>query len=309
MDAAPLIINGYGKLYNRDHLPNILLTPIRRFYRFLARKIIPLEYNKNKIHLSAKKHILDRRVIVSLTSFPPRMPLLWLVIESLKRQSIQPDKIILWLSEEQFDSIDSLPTKLRDEIDDVFEIRFVSGDVRSHKKYLYSFIEYHHDYVITVDDDIIYPSDMIESLIMEKKKSPKDIICRYGFKMTYTKDEIDPFSKWIEDYKLGESDFCFGSGGGTLFVPSELYPDVVNIELAQQLAPLADDLWLNAMCLLAGLHVRVISRDLLLPVKNDNDVRLCTENVGANKNDLQLRNIIDYYIKTIGVNPFAKQNC
>ena len=44
----------------------------------------------------------EETYIVSITSFPARINEIWITIETLLRQSFKPDKIILWLGEEQF---------------------------------------------------------------------------------------------------------------------------------------------------------------------------------------------------------------
>lgn len=73
------------------------------------------------------------KIIVSLTSFPARINNVWLVVECMLRQTVHADKIILWLSKDQFPSDDCIPFSLKKRISDVFEIRMVSGDIRSHK--------------------------------------------------------------------------------------------------------------------------------------------------------------------------------
>ena len=80
----------------------------------------------------------NRRIIVSLTSFPARIGVVWMVVESLMHQTLKPHKIILWLSKEQFSTIESLPKKLLAQRERGLEIRLVDGDIRSHKKYIYA---------------------------------------------------------------------------------------------------------------------------------------------------------------------------
>lgn len=308
MNEYKLFIGAYGRLYNRPHIPGCLLAPFRYWLRKIANRRLPQYFQKHEAS-TVQCAKTERQIIVSLTSFPKRVGNLWLVIETLLRQTVVPNKIILWLSKDQFpEGLAILPDSLKSQQNDVFEIRFVEGDIRSHKKYLYAFREYPNEYVITVDDDIMYPTTMIESLLKSKAEHPENVICRYGFIMQYDKiGNTLGFSKWIEDYEKESVNFCFGSGGGTLFVPKDLYEDVTNIEIALKLAPLADDLWLNAMTFLAGAKNLVISKDLLMPVLTKGNERLCDVNVGANKNDEQLFNIIDYYTHKLGVNPFAKQ--
>lgn len=72
--------------------------------------------------------------VISLTTFPRRAPYLWLVIETLLRQSMLPHKIVLYLSREQFPSAADVPATLRPyEEAGILEIRMVDGDIRSHK--------------------------------------------------------------------------------------------------------------------------------------------------------------------------------
>ena len=103
-------------------------------------------------------------IIVSLTSFPARINDVWQVIECLLRQSYQPKHIFLYLSKEQFLSVNDIPIILRNLQSNIFQIKLVDGDIRSHKKYYYVSKEFPNSLVLLVDDDIYYPTDMIETL-------------------------------------------------------------------------------------------------------------------------------------------------
>lgn len=87
---------------------------------------------------------------------------------------MKPDEIILWLAEEQFNGIDSLPKALLEQQKRGLTIRFCD-DLRSHKKYYYTMQEYPRDIVILVDDDMFYPKDTIKKLWKLHKKYPNDI--------------------------------------------------------------------------------------------------------------------------------------
>lgn len=292
----------YGSLYNRKHLHKRFLSPIRGVTRALAQMYLP-KYLEHQTDFPPQRRCKD--VIISLTSFPARINDAWLSVSSLLYQTWQPYKIILWLSKEQFKSADSIPQKLIKLQNDIFEIRFVEGDIRSHKKYLYSFTEFNEYLIITVDDDIYYSSDMVECLVKEHYKNPKDIICMYGRVPTYTSNgDLENYSNWKGEYDINEENFFFGSGGGTLFQPSLMYKDTLNIDLSLKLTPTADDIWLNAMARLANLHIRVISKQLFLPVNMSENIKLSTLNVENNMNDIQLANVMDYYELNVGINPF-----
>lgn len=235
------------------------------------------------------------RIIVSLTSFPARIENVWKTIISLLNQSQSPDRIILWLSDKQFPSLDSLPNSLKKLIQYGLDIRFVPEDIRSHKKYYYAFREFPQDYVMLVDDDILYPSDMIAKL--SKNMSPDKVHCSYGSIIKY--DSNGSFVKYKDwDSILGTydgNDFFFGSGGGTLLMPSALYQDVLDIKKALDLCPTADDIWLNTMCRLSKLKIEKVRNSLIFPNNIINKETLHKVNVGESRNDIQLESVAREY--------------
>ena len=131
MNALSLFTKLYGVLRNYG-MPFWVMTPLRRSVRSLANWYLP-RYLAKPVEPS---NLYDNSLIVSLTSFPGRINDVWQVIESLKRQTVKPSKIILWLSLEQFPSKNQIPKSLTKIEDDLFSIRLVDEDFRSHKKYL-----------------------------------------------------------------------------------------------------------------------------------------------------------------------------
>lgn len=67
--------------------------------------IFPQSYGLN-VNEERKEHI-----IVSLTSFPDRMNTIHMCLRSLLSQKMKPDKIILYLSKEQFENTE-IPKKV-----------------------------------------------------------------------------------------------------------------------------------------------------------------------------------------------------
>lgn len=296
--------NIYGCLYNRNLLPKWMLSPLRRSIRYFASRHLPRFLKKAPLPEAVCR---CNDVIVSLTTFPARINDVWMTVSCLLRQTYIPAKIILWLSKEQFPSKQGLPNNLTSLENDVFEIRFVDGDIRSHKKYVYAFREFPDMLVITVDDDLIYSPSLIESLIEEHKKHPDDVLCRYAKKIKRDAEgNLLPYNRWQTLEEICDTDVFFGSGGGTLFQPHKMYKDVFDLELSQALTPLADDIWLNAMCRLAGLKIRLITRELYLFFDKNEKFSLSKQNVEMQQNDVQLKSIMDYYIETTGINPFKE---
>lgn len=280
------------------------MSPLRKMTRGVAYRVLPRYLEKrHRNRLNSRCNI-----IVSFTSFPARINNVWQVVECMKRQTCKPAKILLWLSKDQFPTKESIPQSLYKREDDTFEIRMVDGDLRSHKKYYYVSKEFPDSLVFLIDDDIYYSSNLLERTMKAHEKNPHAVICNYGYLMTFQAEgKLNPYRKWKHNYSNStSSQLFFGSGGGTLFRPSELYCDLTNIEKARQLTPLADDIWLNAMVRLADRPIVMLKHGLFLEVDNDKNVRLATENYSQDKNDEQLSNIIEYYHKKNGFSLFCK---
>lgn len=237
------------------------------------------------------------RPIVSFTSFPARIDNVWQVVECMFRQTVQPAKILLWLSKEQFPTRVSIPESLRERENDIFEIRMVDDDIRSHKKYYYVSKEFPDSLVFLIDDDIYYRPDILERSLKAREQHPGSVICNYGSHIGYNEDgSLKPYNRWksAEGYSDAD-DLFFGSGGGTLLCPSELHPDLIDIEKARQLTPIADDIWLNAMVRLVKRKIVMIKNNLILPIFNKNNTTLSSQNLGLSENDRQLRNVMNVY--------------
>lgn len=300
------IILLYGYLLGRTRL----LSPIRYTIRVIGNFFIPRILMKEKVSNARwGRRYTDKKIIVSFTSFPGRIEGVWVVVKCLLRQTVLPDKIILWLSKDQFGE-NPLPKSLTNLLGDIFEIRMVENDYRSHKKYFYSFKEYKDDIVILVDDDIYYNSTMIEDLLKEHLRHPNTIICRYGSEITYNEDgSMPPFNDWwVEKMSVSDSsNFFLGTGGGSLFQPKMLIDTVTDIELATELTPFADDIWINAMIRLSNLSVYKIKCGLLLQMSNQQRIALKKKNSYDGQNDVQFKNVIEYFMKEKGINPFKKR--
>lgn len=285
------------KIYNKTLSYPTLLKRLR--FDSVVRHILVLS-NLAKLRLFPSKKVLvgkseGVRIIVSLTSYPKRIGKVDLVVRSLMNQIHQPDKIVLWLSKEQFDGIGSLPKRLLDLQTKGLEIRMVDGNLYSHKKYYYSFKEFRNDYVMLADDDILYPSDTISTLL--NGMTPKKVHCSYGSIVRYGEDgQPLPYREWQPiETTSNDPEFFFGSGGGTLMMPSSFIDDIHDITSAIKLAPKADDIWLNTMARLSGLKIEKVRTGLILPVSNSKEDTLAADNISKGYNDVQLAAVMKKY--------------
>ena len=121
--------------------------------------------------LKKRKHNLNKELIVSLTSYSKRFGTLPLVLDCLQNQTILPDKIELWI-EENDKSL--LPEKIYNFKG--VDIKFCENGLYSYKKIIPTLKEGDDRFIVTFDDDILYPLNSLEALVTKSKKFPNDII-------------------------------------------------------------------------------------------------------------------------------------
>lgn len=247
------------------------------------------------------------RIIVTLTTFPARIHQVWAVIETIFRQTCQPDKVVLWLSKEEFSSLDALPARLLKQTNCGLEIRFCESNLGPHKKYLYSIKEFPSDLVVTVDDDILYPATMIEELISAHHLFPTAICCHRASRISSdNRGLLLPYLSWpaINGAAGPSRDIFFTSGGGTLFPPGVLHVDVLNVNGIVKCSPYADDVWLNAMARLNNTLVLKTTHNGMFPMWNYSGISLYNRNVLSEGNDKQIVATANYCERKFGTNPF-----
>jgi|GEM_PF-4413572 len=210
---------------------------------------------------------MNHKVIVSLTSFPPRIKYVSQTIKSLLNQTYEPYKILLYLSKEEFlNGIMDLPKELVDlqKTNDIFDIEWVSENLKSYKKLFYAANRFGEEYpIITVDDDINYSSEVIELLMSSYMKYPKDIHCHRAWKFIFDENKILVKENIIGDH-WGEGSYLnMPTGvGGVLYPPSSYHEDFFKKELFLDLAPTADDLWFWCMAVLNDVKIRLVDYNI-----------------------------------------------
>lgn len=241
-----------------------------------------------------------RPLIVSLTSYGKRMDKLHLVIESIMQQTEKPNRIILWLAEDEKNS-DNIPVRVKQFQERGLEI-FFCPDFKSYKKIVPTLSICPEADVITFDDDIIYPQDVIEKLVKGHLKYPDTIIACRAHRLTFDQDgSIMPYMQWDWIVKGGTSIRLLPTTGwGTLFPSSCFHEDFMNDALFMKLAPQGDDLWCKFMSVLKGIKVHSLDIQLCDFVELYTE-GLWTSNVGQNVNDAQISAILAEYPRIIEI--------
>ncbi len=245
---------------------------------------------KNKKIRFKKKHFLKKKLIVSLTSYPPRFKTLPLVLNSILNQSIQVDKIILWIEKKDKSKLNSNILNFQG-----IKIEFCENDLFSYKKIIPVLRKYKNHNIITFDDDVIYNNDSVEKLVRQSQKYPNDIIANCIHKIKLINSFPVKYKLWERNYKKQTKYAFFTGGAGVLFPPGCFYKDISKKNYFMKIAPKADDIWLNWMAKLSGTKIRYshINRnyEFIKLVKGG----LYKKNVKQNYNDAQIRNIIKKY--------------
>ncbi len=280
----------------------------------IANVILPSVFKKRKgvrIQEKNKKAVTD--AIVCVTSFPQRIPYLWLVIECMLRQTMCVKKIVLYLSKVQFPNmLEDIPENLMRYCKNVLDIRFVEGDIRSHKKYWYAVKDFPNTPIITIDDDLIYASDTIELLTNYAHQYKRCVSCMYAHRMRWDEQgQMLPYSQLLNigriDIGIVTDASFFGSGGGTYFPVGSLKDADSDFELIKSACPMADDIWLNAIIRKNGFKTITPRYQNSVPdwtIKENQS--LSHANNGENMNDIQLNKTIELCEKLFGINPFKK---
>ena len=213
-------------------------------------------------------------LILSVTSFPGRVPTLNQVIDSILMNTYLPDLIALNLYINDFpNKEDDLPEKLKSFLDEeIFEINWCNKDLKSYSKLLPTLEKYgFNNDIITIDDDVIYPINFISTFI--KTKSKNTILCYRARKMRIRQRKFSPYNKSnLIFYNLSlkpDFSFLFTAVGGIFYPAKSLKHNVLNYQLISDFFYHQDDIWFWINAISNGNKVKVIGLDNKPMTKKD----------------------------------------
>ncbi|MFQ9193300.1 MAG: glycosyltransferase [Candidatus Gastranaerophilaceae bacterium] len=270
---------------------------IRDQYRGIRRKKYlshaKLEYGLNR------DNVKNPTYIISMASYKGRYNILPIVLKSLILQTIKADRIIVWLDEENEEN------KITPEMEQLkqygVEYRYTEDGLKPHKKYLYTMLEYPDANVITVDDDVIYPEDLVNSMIQYHEKYPYAICARRVHKITFdSENKLEPYIMWeyeCRNVKNPSLLLCATGCGGVLY-PARLLPEeTLDISLIKELSLEADDIWLKMMEVRNKIPVVWVRSKYVMPleVEESQKTALNRKNVGEGRNDFFIEKLLNKY--------------
>lgn len=235
-------------------------------------------------------------VIISLTTYPPRLKTVFLTIESLLNQTLKPHKIVLWLSSQEINTQD-IPKNLLKLKPRGLEIRFVDENIKSYKKLIYALAEFSHCLIVTADDDFLYPHWFLQGLYQSYQQYP-DCISAYRCRMmSRNNGQLSSYNSWqFATQKHPSTQLFPTTGGGALYPPNSLNKKAQDRAFIK-LCPLADDIWFKAASLLNNTKVVMVKETSIdFPIiytKNSQQQTLWQKNI--TQNNPQIKAVFDYF--------------
>lgn len=270
------------------------LMKLRVLYDIRLRKSIKLSSQQNN------------SIILSLTSYGKRVRRSAVyTVYSLLRQTVRPERVVLWLNEEEFNS-QNLPDDLLFLCNYGLEVRF-GKDIGPYTKIIHSLSAFPDKHIITADDDLYYSKNFVKEFLEAHCQHPQAIITAFAKVPVSENCQMATYDAWPEYHHMAasfqyDSTKLFPLGVGGVFYPSHVFDEeVTNEAVFTTLCPKADDIWLYIMGLrsqaekriLVDSHISYYHTDLLRQYLTKD--RLTATNRFGGENDTQLQALIAHY--------------
>lgn len=278
----------------------------KKLYNFFISFWLTLRriYITNKLKFMAKfssKEVAgDAAILISLTSYYKRFDIVYLVIESLFQQNYQGKyEIIFSISREDIDKFGGMPKNIENLIRRGLKVKIFNENIKSYKKAFYVADQNDTKSIITVDDDVYYPSWWLQVMMKSAVDNPNVVMAYRGHYIVNENNSIMNYVDWINN-----SDRLFDNQALYSFMPtgtSGVYYPVgalnglaASKEQFLELCPHADDLWFKYITVMNGFKAkRILERNIHFMILKDGD-SLMAINVDGGGNDIQFRKITNH---------------
>ena len=284
-----------------------IVTMLKKGKRSVEKSIRNCKYNRaarqtmnEKLEYGLNTNERKEEIVVSLTSYGERLNHVHMTIRSIFNQTYKPDKVILYLDSDV--SVEDLPTTLTEIKKYGLEIAVKKENLRSHKKYYYAVQEYPESLIVTIDDDMLYPSDLIENLVRMHEKYPNAVIASRVHEILL--DDMGntmPYRKWKWEVDASESKpsytYLATGCGGVLYPLKSLAREMFNVDLIKNLALPADDIWLKVAEIMNHTPVKMAKGHMWKRTYEEPSadlIALSNSNVAEDINDKIIKDTLGY---------------
>lgn len=182
-EVGDFIVHASG-IVSRKHLD----TGERRL--FIVNELTKVKNDIRVAHYGATMLQYEKeRLVVSFTSMPRRIENIPAVVDSIMAQTTVPDKIVLYLHEDDFpkrnlpDAVIGLTDKYKS-----FEIRWPERNLGVHLKIIPALKDFPNDLIVNIDDDMIYDEEFIQKLVECHLENPGCVCCNFCHGVKYEND-------------------------------------------------------------------------------------------------------------------------
>jgi hypothetical protein len=236
-------------------------------------------------------------LLLSLTTWTPRLDLLPITLLTLVKQRVAPKGIIVWLTDE-----DRELTASWHRLFERFGVSFATcRNDGPHKKWLPVLEKLSDESFVICDDDTFYPTSWFEELARTASATQAPcIVAHRCHRMVRNSDSgLASYTDWEHDLAgpVGPNSDLFATGcGGTLLRKQAIPPGFRDADLVMRLCPKADDIWLK--CAAAAAEIRVLKTGYDFPCLELNRAgasSLMVANIGQGANDEQIARVQSHF--------------
>lgn len=243
-------------------------------------------------NIASRQPIVDASasVDVSLTSYGDRLDTVAYAIESIAQGKILPRRLILWISDDNFD-VARFPMLSRLALRGL-EIHKTQDYGPYKKSYPYATqLQESGIDLVTADDDVLYPRGWLQGLLREARIHPGDILGYRGAAVSFgTAGELLPYAQWRRLTEPESGDHVLLTGVAGIYYPTDFVAQIAaHGEQFRVDCPSADDFWMHHISLAAKVRPRLVESGsmYLLSIPRTQKNPLHRINVTAGRNDVQ----------------------
>jgi protein O-GlcNAc transferase len=230
---------------------------------------------------------------VCITSYPKRFSALIEVLQNLRKQSLYPNRVCVFLSSANVSEADltclSGITNLS---------LFLVPDLGPGTKLIPRLAMGHDRPIVVLDDDLVYDSNLLRDLVDAHRKTPNVVIGSRTHRVVRDAEmNIVSYRKW--DWECQDTnpswDIFPTSGHGTLYPPGCFARSVLDISAYSLLSKHTDDLWYFFHSRLAGREARRLPGVRPVEVLEGTQDTALWGTGNQQRNDINLQLLIEEY--------------
>lgn len=251
---------------------------IEKFYRVFTESIFQI-WNLIRALLWPDTSVECIPIIVSLTTYGPRLTSCLFAVASIRLQSVQPKLLVLNIAPQDYQKINVLVMACYKRLRVEFN---VCEDIRSYKKLnpIFGFLNTRKlteiTHIVTIDDDVFYAKHFLSTL--SEHNAFKDDQARFGTDAKLTGNQ--PYLEWkpiVPTHRNQDNVFLIGAGG--ISYPLGYIEHLEKEDSFFDIAPTTDDIWYHFV------SIKYNFNNYYVPFFENTRVRFSNQRIGLkNKN-------------------------